>query len=235
MSATTTIALETLAQADLLLLAARALRVTSAQGLVLPDAAEARELAERSGLAARPGGAAALGSLFDAASAADAASWSDERTRLFEGNLLCPPNETAFVRRDRGVILADVCGFYRAFGFELAVEAGEKADHVVTELEFTALLLVLLARARERGSAEAEAVTLEALASFVRDHLDEWVPSFCNRLAETTTLPLYRAAAVMLRDALETVIERNGLARAEPVPHPPRAGETGTPYECGAA
>jgi TorA maturation chaperone TorD len=233
-NATTNSALETLAQADLLFLAARALRVTSARALALPDAAEAWELAERSGLTARPDGAAALGGLIEAAGAADPASWSDERTRLFEGNLLCPPNETAFLRRDRGAILADVCGFYRAFGFDLAPEAGEKADHIVTELEFTAMLLVLLARARERGNVDAEIVTREALAGFVRDHLDEWVAAFCEKLGETTAFPLYRAAATVLREAFETVIERNGLPRATLVAPAACMGEGGTPYECDA-
>ena len=49
--------------------------------------------------------------------------WIAEHNRLFEGGVTCPPNETAYVRRDKGVILADINGFYRAFGFEPAEDA----------------------------------------------------------------------------------------------------------------
>src|SRR5690606_23435291 len=33
---------------------------------------------------------------------------SGEYHRLFEGKLLCPPNQTAYVRRDKGAVLADI-------------------------------------------------------------------------------------------------------------------------------
>jgi TorA maturation chaperone TorD len=224
---------ECLAQADLLLLGAGLLRPVDAEAFAAVRAGEAKELAVRSRLADRPGGTAALDEVLAAAAATDPGSWSDERSRLFEGASVCPPNETAFIRRDKGAVLADVCGFYRAFGLELAPEAGEKADHAVTELEFAAMLLVLLARARDAGESEAERVTERALHAFARDHLDEWLPAFCERLVESTVLPVYAATARLLAESLETVIERHALPRAVRVAWPGPSADPGTPYECG--
>jgi TorA maturation chaperone TorD len=224
---------ECLAQADLLLLGARLLRAGAAEEYAGIEPGELEELAVRSGLADRRDGAGALEAVLAAAAATDVESWSDEHSRLFEGASVCPPNETAFIRRDKGAVLADVCGFYRAFGFELAPEAGEKADHAVTELEFTAMLLVLLARARESGDGEARLVTEHALQAFARDHLDEWFPAFTERLAETTVLPLYRDVARLLAGCLDTVVERHDLPRAVPCACPASSTDAGTPYECG--
>jgi TorA-specific chaperone len=224
---------EALAQADLLLLVARLLRAPSPAAFPPVAAGDVKELAARSGLAGRHEGTCALQEALAAARATEPDLWSDERSRLFEGSTACPPNETAFVRRDKGAILADVCGFYQAFGFELAPEAGEKADHIVTELEFTAMLLVMLARAHEAGDGEAESVTRSALAAFVQDHLDEWAPAFLHRLAQVTTLPLFREVARLMGASLETVIERQGLPRAEPCESAPGLDDSGTPYECG--
>ncbi|MGQ0721528.1 MAG: TorD/DmsD family molecular chaperone [Candidatus Eiseniibacteriota bacterium] len=225
--------LEALAQADLLLLAARLLRATSPDAFATVAAGDVRELATRSRLVDRPEAMRALEETVAAARSTGPELWSDEHSRLFEGSTACPPNETAFVRRDKGAVLADVCGFYRAFGFELSPDVGEKADHAVTELEYTAMLLVMLARAREAGDREAELVTSGGLAAFVRDHLDEWLPAFCEHLAETTTLPVYRGVAGLLGETLETLIERHSLPRAVPSHPTPCLADSGTPYECG--
>ncbi len=72
-------------------------------------------------------------------------AWRYEWNRLFEGTVICPINETAYVRRDKGMIISDICGFYNAFGFEPDQHSAEKADHLSCELEYVALLLVMMA------------------------------------------------------------------------------------------
>lgn len=78
--------------------------------------------------------------------------------------------------------MADIAGFYRAFGFEAS---GERPDHVVPELEFLALLLMKEAYARISGDAEGAEVCASARGKFVAQHLGEWLPDFAERVRGT--------------------------------------------------
>jgi len=157
--------------------------------------------------------------------------WIAEYNRLFEGGVACPINESGFVRRDKGAILGDIAGFYRAFGFQLSERASEKVDHLVCQLEFVALLLVMLAKARDE---EPAIITHDALSAFSFDHLSEWLPAFCTHLSVTTTLPFYQMAAEVLARVWSQIVALNHL----PLPEQIAEGiheETGTPYECDRA
>jgi TorA maturation chaperone TorD len=160
--------------------------------------------------------------------------WEQEYNRLFEGNVLCPINETGFVRRERGAILADIAGFYQAFGFQLSDTAKDKVDHLRCELEFVALLLIMLAKAQEEALTEGFTVTQEALAAFTFDHLGEWLDAFCERLQELTVLPYYQQVAQFLTQSWA------GLVSLHQLPMPTGVGvektladREETPYECG--
>jgi len=157
--------------------------------------------------------------------------WQAEYVRLFEGAPLCPINETGFIRRDKGHILADIMGFYQAFGLKLDEHAHEKADHVVCELEFVALLLVLLAHAQRQQTQQAIQVTSEAFSSFSFDHLGDWLIPFCQRLTRVSSLALY----VQLAELLEQLWSAIGRCHQLPLPEPAETifEAAGTPYECG--
>lgn len=79
--------------------------------------------------------------------------------------------------------LADVNGFYRAFGLELV---GERPDHLSAELEFMYVLALkeVCARFEADGKASREhlQITWEAERAFLRDHLAVWVPAFARAL-----------------------------------------------------
>lgn len=224
-----------LAQADALLLLARLLSGPS------PDLAGRVEAARESldELLSAMGAAERRGLWQEAlahARALDPEAWADEHTRLFEGPAPCPINETGYVRRDKGQILADVAGFYRAFGFRLERGSGEKLDHLVAELEFCALLLVMLARAEaDPDMTEQADVTRDALAAFARDHLGEWVGGFAARLTLTTNLPFYAALARLLEGVWADVCDANGLPRPAGKRLACAEEDPGTPYECGLA
>ena len=162
----------------------------------------------------------------------DSVHWEAERNRLFEGTAVCPPNETAYVRRDKGAILADLAGFYRAFGFDQDHEVGEKHDHVVSQLQFAAMLLVMLARAHSEDQVENEEITREALQAFAFDHLGVWIGLFCERLIETAEHPSFFELGVALLGAWHAVCADNNLAAPEPAEVEPITGAVGSPYEC---
>ncbi len=131
--------------------------------------------------------------------------------------------------------LPDVAGFYRAFGFTLAEGASEKVDHLVCELEFLAMLCVMHAKAREEGNKDGARVSKHALRAFALDHLGEWLPAFCDRLMETTTLPFYRQAATLLLGVWRGIAENNRLPSPKLGAVTGALGDLGTPYECGMA
>jgi TorA maturation chaperone TorD len=158
----------------------------------------------------------------------------DEYHRLFEGAMVCPLNETAYIRRDKGAILGDLAGYYRAFGWATTGHGGEKADHLLTELEFAAMLLSMEARAEvEQRRPEAE-VTRDALASFASDHLNDWLAVVCERICASTVLPLYADTAKAIALLWQASVELHGW----PVIQSPTAmampEEADWPLECGA-
>jgi DMSO reductase family type II enzyme chaperone len=79
--------------------------------------------------------------------------------------------------------LADLAAFYRAFGLEVADDAGERHDHLCLELEFMCVLAAKEAWAREHQlDAEPLAVVRDAQKKFLREHLGRWTPAFTRRL-----------------------------------------------------
>jgi TorA maturation chaperone TorD len=112
----------------------------------------------------------------------------------------CPPYETEYCPTAepffRAQQLADVAGFYRAFGLTGAQGLPERPDHVVAELEFMAVLLLKKRLALDLALPEAAdhiAVCENALGDFFREHLAWWVPSFTAGLRLKAGGGLYAA------------------------------------------
>ncbi|MFZ5808463.1 MAG: TorD/DmsD family molecular chaperone [Chloroflexota bacterium] len=83
--------------------------------------------------------------------------------------------------------LADIAGFYRAFGFNLGGQVRERADFIATELEFMAALCLKEAWAIQQDQTDLTEITVEAQKSFLQDHLGQWIEGFTaslNRLAQ---------------------------------------------------
>lgn len=95
----------------------------------------------------------------------------------------CPPYETEYCPQTFSVYrsnqLADIAGFYSAFGVEPSRTSPERADHIVLELEFMSWLILKETRASEisgEDSANAQ-VCREAQQRFLTDHLLWWAPA----------------------------------------------------------
>ncbi len=79
--------------------------------------------------------------------------------------------------------LADLAAFYRAFGLEVADNAGERHDHIGLELEFMCVLAAKEAWALEQRLEAARLVLCrDAQRKFLREHLGRWTPAFTRRL-----------------------------------------------------
>lgn len=102
---------------------------------------------------------------------------------LFDRNGSANPlYETAYGRgQSFGKVqeLADLSGFYRAFGLEFGGDdtAHDMMDHVAVELEFYGLLLAKQALLEERGDALGTEIVQDARAKFLQDHLGRFVSS----------------------------------------------------------
>ncbi len=130
--------------------------------------------------------------------------------------------------------VADLMGFYRAFGFDLVPGRGERPDHIACQLEFVDLLSRKEAHALEAGDAEMLAVTRQALRSFLRRHLARFGCAFARSLERADGEGFHGRLGILLRAFLRAECARLGIETGpELLPLRP-AEEDGVPMACGA-
>jgi TorA maturation chaperone TorD len=112
----------------------------------------------------------------------------------------CPPHEMEYVNSkftfQRSNTLADISGFYSAFGFAISDAHRERPDHIVVEFEFMASVIALERQAAESGLPDAathEQVCRDAQVRFLEEHLGWWVPAFGKLLAQQAGNGFYAA------------------------------------------
>ncbi len=114
--------------------------------------------------------------------------------------------------------MADVGGFYRAFGVEIA-DGGERVDHIAAELEFMNLLAVkeAIALGEEgvtEGPGEHAQICRDASRAFLRDHLTRWAPRLGEGLAVAGGDPIFSLAGRLLGAFIPFDAERIDASRA---------------------
>ena len=148
----------------------------------------------------------------------DGADLEGEYHRLFHTELPATPYESEYGPQRaarKGPTLADILGFYQAFGFRPAPAAAELPDHIGVELEFLSLLLMKEADARGRDAGEEAAITADASQKFFTDHLAQWAPAFGQGLREAARHPFYVAVAQLLHVFVEGEASRLGCSLGE--------------------
>lgn len=108
--------------------------------------------------------------------------------------------------------LADMAGFYRAFGLDVASDSRDRPDYLPTQLEFATHLLAQRAYLRTEADETGVAIVTDAWAAFVEDHLGRWVPRFADAVHEEVDAPFYRVLADLLEALLEDETERLGVS-----------------------
>lgn len=129
----------------------------------------------------------------------------------------CPPYEAEYGQAhifQKSDTLADVAGFYRAFGLEPAADAHERLDHIGIELEFMEHLCRKEAYAlTKRYSDHRLTVSSNAQRKFLAEHLGNWVFDFAARLKCKDGEGLYGRLA----EVLDTFIAQELAAMGLPV------------------
>jgi TorA maturation chaperone TorD len=116
-----------------------------------------------------------------------------------------PPYESEYCPQTfsvyRAQVIADVAGFYRAFGLEPSRDMPERHDHLALQLEFMAWLIAKAERARQPGPGEGTQERVElceaAARRFFQQHIAWWAPAFAQALRRRSSR-FYRALADLL-------------------------------------
>jgi TorA maturation chaperone TorD len=226
--------IELLAQADLLLLVVDLLRPPEKirHPLAQLTRKEVKSLLAATGLKGCQSITRQLCAAIELTNRTSREEWSGCYRTLFDGTIACPINEATYIRRDKGAIIGDVCGFYRAFGWRPINDTGERPDHLVVELEFVAMLLVMEAGAKTK---EHRQLTKSALADFTRTHVSDWLGLFCDQLHISTNDPLFVAISTLVANVWQSLIAWHGWT-VDPVASRTvgLCDEPEDPYECGA-
>lgn len=156
-----------------------------------------------------------LARLADAAGNADPGPLAGEHVALFQREVRCPPYEGAYgppQMAGKAALLADVAGFYRAFGLEPAAGQPEVEDHVSVELEFMSVLALKEAWAIAGALTDELEITRAAQRAFLTDHLARWISAFAGRVTAAAPPGVYPSAAAILQAWIEADCARLGIA-----------------------
>jgi len=107
--------------------------------------------------------------------------------------------------------LADIAGFYHAFGLEPSEAAMDRIDHVSVECEFMSVLCAKEAFGLQSENAELSDTSNDGQRAFLRDHLARWLPAFCSRVSKADSDGPYAKAAALASAFLEAECSRFGI------------------------
>jgi len=111
--------------------------------------------------------------------------------------------------------LADLSGFYRAFGLELSKACDERVDHLAVELAFLQFLCLKEAHAEELAEDGLVAAARAGQMKFLGEHVLPWACACGTRLRGLGAESFYGHAATLLESFLRTERVRFALAEGE--------------------
>lgn len=202
-----------------------------AQGFAYPDRAQREAVDAMLGKLRDAAGDGTLSPRFASAFRAFYRAWrmtpsrelAQEHSRLFLGAARVPLREGGFGDGLRFAgqpfDIADLNGFYAAFGFALTEKAPSPPDYLGTEAEFLSLLHLKRAIALGRREHERALIVGRAMARFLTEHLGRWTDAFGASLQEAGAAAPYARLGALLRSAVAA-----DCAKAKATPRPARCG-----------
>ncbi len=138
-----------------------------------------------------------------------------EYLSIFDIGGIISPYETEYLREKlsrKPFELADIAGFYHAFGFDLSDGGGrEPVDHIAVELEFMAIMKLKEEYAMKTRQEENRMIVRDASADFLRVHLARWGFNYCRRIRELECDEFYKRLGGLLESLLQLECARYGL------------------------
>lgn len=138
----------------------------------------------------------------------------DEHMRFGRRAFGCPPYETEYGYSNvfqKTNAMADIAGFYRAFGVDLNPDSHEQVDCITTELEFMHVLLAKEAEAIKTGNASGRETCVSARKKFMAAHLARWTKGFAALLRKKAEDGLYPLIAAFVACFVGDEAKRLGL------------------------
>jgi DMSO reductase family type II enzyme chaperone len=129
--------------------------------------------------------------------------------------------------------LADIGGFYAAFGLAMVAGSTERVDHVSCEAEFLLFLARREAAALEQGDGAAREATVRAARLFLRDHFGRWVPALAARLERAEAGGFYAALARLAAAFVRAECRRLGVRVGPSALNLRPPAEDRVPMACG--
>jgi TorA maturation chaperone TorD len=103
-----------------------------------------------------------------------------------------------------------VTRLYAEDGFECKSESNEPPDHLGCELGYIAFLIGNAVEAEANGDASGAQGLLAKARGFVAEHIQNWVPPFCNEVAGRAETAYFRQIAALTESTVVSLAERLG-------------------------
>ena len=129
--------------------------------------------------------------------------------------------------------LAEIMGFYEAFGLTTRNEERERPDHISCELEFLDFLSRKEALALEMGDDVSLEETRKAARLFLRDHVGRFGRALARLLAQQDSQGFFAKLGCMLGDFLTLECSRVGVSPGPLQLELRSAEEDKVPMACG--
>ncbi|MBI4442696.1 MAG: molecular chaperone TorD family protein [Acidobacteria bacterium] len=129
--------------------------------------------------------------------------------------------------------LAEIMGFYEAFGLTTRNEERERPDHISCELEFMDFLSRKEALALEMGDGATLEETRKAARLFLRDHVGRFGRALARLLAQQDSQGFFARLGCMLGDFLTLECSRVGVSPGPLQLELRSAEEDKVPMGCG--
>ncbi|MBI3005512.1 MAG: molecular chaperone TorD family protein [Ignavibacteriales bacterium] len=162
-----------------------------------------------------------------------------EFNRLFAhlGSAKCPPYETEFGYENvfqKTQAMADIAGFYHAYGLDVSSTNSERVDFLSTELEFMAFLMLQEAYAREHHEVEHREICVDTQQKFLRDHVGRWARLFSTIASQSTENQFYLEASALLKKFIQSEVSRLHVSVDEVSAPNKETRESPVPFGCEA-